>query len=110
MCLPLRAFPQENSGIEYTYGDLLSLNVNLQWQYVERLFLPIQIAELELLDESIDQCGKLETRKGIVNGQETMAKWDPEISIVKYRLINDNNFRVETSLSGWKKNRVTRWF
>lgn len=98
----LRAFPDENRGIEYTYGDLLSLNVNLQWEHVERPFLPLQIAKLELLDESVDQCGKLETRKGIVNGQETIITWYPELGVVKYRLVNDKNFRVETRLSGWK--------
>lgn len=91
-----RVFVQDKTIVDYTNGQLKTLNKVPQWNQLASIYSPNQIAKLNKTGEKVLFGKSVTVHEGVLNGLPTIIWWLPEMQIPAY--VQQGEGKTRTSM------------
>lgn len=86
-----RLFMKDKKLVEYTSGELKTMNIFPNWSQLASIFSPKDMARLKITGEKIEFGKKVIVLEGEINKVKTLVWWIPELQIPAYVLQKQGN-------------------
>ena len=104
-----RLFVQDKKIIEYTNGELKTLNKVPNWQRLATIFDTKQIAKLHKTGEKVVLGQQAQLLEGKINGQQTVVWWLPSLQIPAYVEQGEGSAQTRMVLKELFQTTPTHW-
>jgi len=91
-----RIFVQDKTIVDYTNGELKTMNKVPQWNQLASIYSPKQIAKLNKTGEKVLFGKSVTVHEGVMNGLPTIIWWLPEMQIPAY--VQQGEGKARTSM------------
>jgi hypothetical protein len=104
-----RVFVQDKTIVDYTNGQLKTLNKVPQWNQLASIYSPKQIAKLNKTGEKILFGKSVTVHEGVLNGLPTVIWWMPEMQIPAYVQQGDGKARKSMMMVEMRTETPSTW-